>query len=293
MRRQGGAAGIDQLREAGFTDVAVAGLVRRGMIERRHRGVYVDALAPLAARGQLFAALLACGETAFISHRTAAAIHGLRPLNVHQIEVTVTSGHTPPRREGMIVHRTTRTPLPDETRVLDGLRIASPSRTLVDLAARESDQELARLIAEAARRKLLHLARIEDSIVHRPRATRIAALREALARYRPAHSDKSRFERDFAAWLTEHPEIPEPLRNVLLDHRFELDFFWPEHRLVVETDGEPYHLTPEELERDRLKDAYLQRHDIKVLRVSGFRFEHDQSGILEDLLALTKSARAA
>jgi very-short-patch-repair endonuclease len=62
---------------------------------------------------------------------------------------------------------------------------------------------------------------------------------------------------------------------------------------VVETDGEPYHLTPEELERDRLKDAYLQRHDIKVIRVTGFRFEHDRSGILDDLLALTKSARAA
>jgi hypothetical protein len=293
MRGQGGAASIAQLRAAGFTDAGVRGLVNRGVIERRHQGVYVTKLASLQPRGHLFAALLACNESAFISHRTAAAIHGLRPLNVHQVEVTITSGHTPPRREDMIVHRTSRAPLPGETRGFDGLRIASPSRTLVDLAVYENPQELARLVADAARRRLLDLRCIEASIAHRPRVAGADELRAALRGYRPTPVDKSTFEREFAHWLAQHPEIPPPQRNVVLDHRFELDFFWPEHRLVVETDGAPYHLTPDELERDHLKDAYLQRRDIKAIRVTGFRFEHDRSGILEDLVAMTKSARAA
>jgi hypothetical protein len=148
-----------------------------------------------------------------------------------------------------------------------------------------------------ARHKQLDLTRVEASIAHRPRAAGIENLRDALRRYGPAHSphivDRSWLERNVAQWLTEHPEIPTPQRNVWLDDRWELDFFWPEHRLVLEIDGEPYHLTPDELERDRLKDTYLQRRDIKVIRVTGFRFDHDRSGILEDLLALTKRARAA
>jgi very-short-patch-repair endonuclease len=293
MRRQGGAVGIAQLREAGFTDEAVKGLVARGLVARRHRGVYVDALAPLAVRGHLFAALLACHETAFLSHRTAAALHGLRALNVRAIEVTVVAEHTP-RHKGLIVHRTSRTPLPDEIRSFDGLRIASPSRTLVDLGARENTRELARLIAETARRKQLDLTRIEASIAHRPRAAGIEKLQEALQRYRPPDPDaKSNLERDFAQWLTTHPEIPAPQRNVWLEDHWELDFFWPEHQLVVETDGEPYHLTPDELERDRIKDAYLQRQNIRVIRVTGFRFEHDRSGIINDLRALTNQTRAA
>jgi hypothetical protein len=128
MRRQAGAASTAQLHASGLGDNAIARLVARRVIERRHRAVYVDALAPLASRGHLFAALLACNETAFISHRTAAAIHGLRPLNVHAIEVTVVADHTP-RHDGFIVHRTSRVPLPGEVRELDGLRIATPSRT--------------------------------------------------------------------------------------------------------------------------------------------------------------------
>jgi hypothetical protein len=294
MRRQGGAASTVQLYAGGFDDNGIARLVARRVIERRHQGVYVSALAPLLPRGALFAALLACNDTAFLSHRTAAGLHGLRPLNVRTIEATITSGHTPRRREGIIVHRTSRAPLTDETRVFDGLRLASPSRTLVDLAGRETHAELARLIAETARRKQLDLARVEASIAHRPRAAGIENLKHALERYHPPGPDaKSNLERDFAAWLATHPEIPAPQRNVWLDDRWELDFFWPEHRLVVETDGEPYHLTPDELERDRIKDAYLQRQGIRVIRVTGFRFEHDRSGIIDDLRALTKQARAA
>jgi hypothetical protein len=294
MRRQGGAASTVQLYAGGFNDNGIARLVARRVIERRHQGVYVSALAPLLPRGELFAAVLACNDTAFVSHRTAAALHGLRSLNVRAIEVTITSGHTPRRRDGLIVHRTSRQPLPDEVRVFDGMRLASFSRTLVDLAGRETHQELARLITETARKKALDLKRIEASIAHRPRAAGIEKLKKVLERYQPPDPDaKSNLERDVAAWLATHPEIPAPLRNVWLDDRWELDFFWPEHRLVLETDGEPYHLTPDELERDRIKDAYLQRQNIKVIRVTGFRFDHDRSGILEDLRALTNQTRAA
>jgi hypothetical protein len=260
---------------------------------RRHRGVYVDALTKITQRGQLLGALLALGETAFLSRRTALALYGVRLVNLHEIEVTVVAGHTP-HHEGLCVHRTTVTPDEDEIRTVNGLTCASPSLALVETAARETDHELDRLIAELARRRLLDIEQIDQVIARRKGLRGVRRLRAALSRYRPPAGDPadnaSSFERGFAAWLhDEHPEIPPPQRNVRLGP-WELDFYWPAHQLVVETDGDQYHRTPQELERDRLKDVWLQRHDHRVIRVTEFRFSHDRPGILGDLEAMVRAA---
>jgi uncharacterized protein DUF559 len=243
-------------------------------------------------RSRLLGALFAVGETAFLSRRTALGLHGVRVVNAFEIEVTLPTGHTP-RHRGLHVHRTRVTPDEDEIRLLDGLRVASPSLALVETAGRESERELDRLIAELARRRLLDLDQISAAIEHRRGLPGLPRLRAALARYRPAVGDPaetaSALERDFATWLAEHPEIPSPQRNVRLGP-WEVDFLWPAQRLVVETDGAQYHLTPQELERDRVKDAWLQRHGHRVLRVTEFRFAHDRPGILEDLGEMVRAA---
>ena len=46
----------------------------------------------------------------------------------------------------------------------------------------------------------------------------------------------------------------------------EVDFFWPEQRLIVETDGRGTHLTPAAFERDRARDARLLALGYRVLR---------------------------
>jgi len=286
--------GIEQLRELGLSDRQVGLLVRQGRLIRRHRGVYSDALTKPTQRGRLLAALLAVGESAFLSRRTALGLYGARAVNVFDIEVTVVAEHTP-RHQGLHVHRTTIAPADGELRVVNGLRAASPSLALVETAARETPRELDRLIAELARRRLLDLEQIDAVIARRTRLRGIPRLRAALARYRPpdnARQDttgESGFERDFALWLAEHPEIPPPQRYVRLGP-WELDFYWPAQHLVVETDGDPYHRTPQELERDRLKDTWLQRHDHRVIRVTEFRFAHDRRGILDDLTAMVEAA---
>jgi len=259
---------------------------------RRHRGVYADALVKPTRRGRLLGAQLALGDESFLSRRTALGVARARAINLREIEVTVVAEHTP-RHSGLVVHRTSIEPLADEVRVIDGLRVASPSLALVETAGRESDAELDRLIAELARRRLLDLERIDAAIARRRGLRGIARLRAALARYRPPAGDPaqraSAFERGFAAWLSEHPEIPAPERNVRLGP-WEVDFHWPAQRVVAETDGDQYHRTPQELERDRVKDAWLQRHGVKVIRVTEFRFAHDRAGILSDLVAMLWAA---
>ncbi len=292
-RRQDGVFAIEQLYALGVSDDRLALLVAQGRLRRRYRGVYVDALTTPTPRAELLAAQLALGPTAFLSHRTAAALHGLRPLNVRAIEVTVIADHTP-RRGGLTVRRTVDAPDPSEIRTRGALRVSSPARMIIELASRESRTELDRLVADCARRRLLQLEGIDAALRRRGRVPGLAKLRAALEHYRPAPVDASTLERDVAAWLATHPDIPTPERNVRLgDGRWEVDFLWPAQRLVLETDGSPYHLTPSELERDRVKDAWLQRHGYRVLRVTDFRFAHDRSGILEDLRALVGGRRAA
>jgi hypothetical protein len=284
--------GTEQLYALGFSAREANRLVDGGAFIRRHRGVLLDARAPATQRGQLFAALLAFGTGAFLSHRTAAALHCLRAINVRAIEVTVVSGHTP-KHPGLIAHRTSVTPRPDEIRTRDGLSFSSVARLLIELAPREPRAELDRLIAEAARRRNLDLERIEQTIARHPRRPGAAELRAALDAYEPSPNDKSRLERAFADWLATLPDIPAPQRNIKLAGRWEIDFYWPAQSLAVELDGRPYHLLPADQERDRVKDVWLQRHAISIVRVTEFRLEHDRAGVEADLRHFLANDRAA
>jgi very-short-patch-repair endonuclease len=84
--------------------------------------------------------------------------------------------------------------------------------------------------------------------------------------------------------LAQHPEIPEPQRNIYI-HGWEIDCYWPEHKLAVELDGRPYHIAVKDMEKDRVKDAKLLRLGIRTLRITDTRFELDPLGVLDDLLA--------
>jgi very-short-patch-repair endonuclease len=46
------------------------------------------------------------------------------------------------------------------------------------------------------------------------------------------------------------------------------DFRWPQHRLVVEADGAEWHDNPTAREDDAERQALLERHGERVLRVT-------------------------
>ena len=64
----------------------------------------------------------------FFSHRTAAALYGLRELSVRRLELTVVAAHTP-KRSPLRVHRVSEAPPADEIRLRDGLNVSSPTAT--------------------------------------------------------------------------------------------------------------------------------------------------------------------
>jgi Protein of unknown function (DUF559) len=81
--------------------------------------------------------------------------------------------------------------------------------------------------------------------------------------------------------------LPEPLVNCSLtapDHPHIVpDFYWPTHRLIVETDGWETHRTRAAFEQDRARDAALQADGWRVVR---FTWREDVKVIQRRLQAL-------
>jgi very-short-patch-repair endonuclease len=67
-----------------------------------------------------------------------------------------------------------------------------------------------------------------------------------------------------------------------------VDVCWPQWKLVVELDGEPFHNNPRRFETDRIRDATLQKHDLRVLRVTGNRLDNQPDHVVADILALRR-----
>jgi very-short-patch-repair endonuclease len=292
--RQLGVVTLEQLYALGFSYQQIKRRLGAGRLNRVHHNVYAVGHQHLSDRAHLFAALLTFGPEAFLSHRTAAGVWKLRAINLHEIEVTLpgTGGR---HRDDLIVHRTGAEPHPADIRTHGDLRVSSVPRTLIELAAREKPAELERLVTVAVQKSLLPLhradgrERLEAALARHARYPGMAKLTAALAVYRRTESSKSGLERAFDRLLAQHPELPDPQRNIYIDV-WEIDRFWPAQNLAVELDGRPYHVAANAMERDRIKDAFLLRHGITPLRFTDFRVEHDLPGILRDLRHFLKNA---
>jgi hypothetical protein len=282
--RQQGVIARRQLLQLGLGRNQIEHLLANHRLHPLHRAVYAVGHTRLVPDAHLRAALLACGPAAFLSHRTAAAVLGLRPLSLRAIEVTI-PGPKVNRRRGLIVHRTVSVPHPHELRRERDLRISSVPRLLIELAAVESQQELERLIVESNRRHLLHPDRAAAALERHRRRPGVGRLSRALAGYMRGPDRKSGLERAFDRLLARTPDIPQPQRNLRWGI-WELDCYWPEQRVALELDGRNYHDALANMERDRFKDAKLLAAGIRPMRVTDRRFEADSEGVLADLRAV-------
>ena len=278
--RQFGVISLTQLRRAGLTDDEVQGWVKRRRLLPLHRGVFAVGHRRLVPHAQLVAALLAAGPDAFLSHRTAAAVWGLRDITTRRIDLTVPRV----RRQSRGVLRLHYAADTTDITTRNGLRVSSVPRMLIELAPRETRRELDRLITAAVRKGILDLEKMQAALIRHARRPGLRKLKAALGDYLPRPDRKSGLEIAFDELLAEHPEIPPPQRNVYIDG-WEIDCYWPEQRLAVELDGRPYHIAVRDMEKDRLKDAKLLRIGIRVLRITDARFEYDRRGVYSDLVA--------
>jgi hypothetical protein len=194
----------EQLRAAGFTDNEVKGRIKRGHLLPLHRGVYAVGHRRLARHAHLVAALLATGPDAFLSHRTAAAVWGLREITTPRTDVTV-PGRGRRRRGSLIVHCSRDS---EGVTIRSDLRVSSVPRMLIELAPREPRRELDRLITQSVRKGILDLEKMQVVLARYSRRPGLANLRVALQEYLPKPDRKSGLEVAFDRLLAQHPEIP-------------------------------------------------------------------------------------
>jgi very-short-patch-repair endonuclease len=283
--RQHGVVSTAQLRAAGLGAGAIEHRVLRRRLVRLHRGVYAVGHARLTARGRLWAAVLACGGryAAVVSHRSAAAVWELAPPAT-LVEVTTLrhSRSTPTVR----VHRTASLHGQDIHRGHDGLPVTTVARTLLDLAAILSPTRLERACHQAELQRRLDMTAVDDVLERAGTGRGSRRLRKAIDQLAAtgAQATRSELEIRFLSLIAQ-ARLPRPLVNATVQG-LEVDFLWPTHDLVVETDGAATHLTATAFEADRRRDAILQVAGLRVLRVTWRQLTEHPDAIERSLRAL-------
>jgi hypothetical protein len=251
--RQGGVVADYQLLELGFGRGAIKHWLRVARLHVIHRGVYAFGHRHVGARGRLWAALLAYGPEAVISHRDAAKLWGVRPNSRTPVDVTV-PGRTRTRRKGINVHRV-RHLEPRDVTALDGIPVTTLARTLLDLAEVVPEDHVAKAMEQAERRRLLDLRALEELLDRSPGRRGQRPLRSILRDAALEPGIREELERRFAR-LVQEAGLSRPLFNTLVEG-YEVDAYWPDAKLIVELDGYEFHRTRKSFEADRQRDATL------------------------------------
>jgi uncharacterized protein DUF559 len=273
-----------------MSDSAIRNANEAGRLHPVFRGVYALGRRQIDKRGRLFAATLACGEGAVISHRSVAALMGLLDKGPASIDV-IALGRQGVSIDGIRPHDVRR-PQPWETGTFDGIPCTSPARTFVDLAGVVGTRTLRSAFERAAARKLLDVEAIGLSVGDggRPGTPALRGLLEEWRGAAPVLAEgrlKSPLEAKVLPLVAKRG-LPMPRNNApveLVTGRIEVDFLWPEHRFVLEADSRAFHATDVAAERDRWRDRELMRVGYSTMRVTWQEAESEAAAVGDAIAA--------
>lgn len=232
------------------------------------------------------AAVLACGDGAILSHRSAAGLLDLQPDRRPKVEVSSKSrcGY---RQPGIELHRGKTLGAADAT-LTHGIPVTTVERTLLDLAGVVDRRRLERAVERAEILRTLDMARVAAVLAHADGRRGVAKLRAVVADLKPRQPTHSELERRMLE-LCALSALPIPSANTLVDTpsgTIEVDFLWRRHSLVVETDGYETHGTRSQFERDRRRDQLLMLAGYRVVRFTWRQLAGDPRGVASTLHSL-------
>lgn len=280
--RQHGVVARGQLRALGMSDRTIDGRLGRGQLHEVFRSVYVVGVRRISRKGRWMAAVLAAGEEAVLSHRSAARLWQLLPPASECVDVACLPGRIV-RRKGIVSHEALIAS--DEWEVVDGIPVTAPFRTIFDLAVVVGERELERAWHEALARELrakVSLPMLLERYPGRRGARRLRALLEASG---PETITRNDFEEAFLALIDAHG-LPRPRMNADLALRgrfFEIDCLWERERVALELDSRGIHGTPKKFESDRQRDRILVAEGWRTMRVTWRQLRDEPEAIVADL----------
>jgi very-short-patch-repair endonuclease len=257
-----GVLSTDELRGCGLSLNAIAVRARNGRLHQVHRGVYAVGHPNVGLEGRFLAAVKACGPTAVLSHFSAAALYELLPWDDRYPEVTTTAARS---HRGIRTHRSSVLAVDDITRH-KGIPITTPARTVVDLAAKLDYRPLRRAVRQALRLvPATQIVKTLDRLGPRRGVTNLARI--LATGHTPTRSELEDAVLDLiVAGGLETPDVNRPL--IVRGRRLVPDFRWPTQRLVLEADGAEWHDDRLAREDDAERQALLEAHGERVLRVT-------------------------
>jgi very-short-patch-repair endonuclease len=261
--RQHGVIAHWQLLRLGFGASAIQRLVASARLHAIHRGVYAVGHASIGANGRFMAAALAGGETAAVSHRSAAALHGI--LDDRRAVIDVVTATKRRARSGLRFHRSALSA--DERTDIDNIPATSLARTLLDIAEVLPRRKLVYALEKAEQLGSFDLVAIEACVARNSGRRGIRPLREAIRDVAPeAEYAHEGLERLFLAFC-QHHELQQPAMNAVVEG-LTVDALWAKQRVIVELDSWAHHRSNRAFEEDRQRDTILTLAGYRVLRVT-------------------------
>jgi predicted transcriptional regulator of viral defense system len=283
--RQHGVVARRQLLALGMKREAIAVRLGAGRLHQLHRGVYSVGHTVLSREGRWMAAVLFCGPDAALSHRSAAALWGLR-RPIESIEVTVP---TKTRSRGSIRRHFAALPA-DEVTERDGIPVTTVPRTLFDIAADHAVDVVEHGLRESERLRLHDDLSLDRLLDRYPRRTGSRTIRECLRRRRelPAGVSREALEARFLAFLDRFG-LPRPRLNAWITlgpHRYQVDCLWSDQKVIVELDGYETHGPWSSFQSDRDRDRRLLAAGYRGPRVTWHQLQAIPDEIATDLRSL-------
>jgi uncharacterized protein DUF559 len=272
--------------ELGFSPKAIKHRIGVGRLHPVARGVYAVGRRQLSREGRWMAAVLACGPGAALSHRSAAALWGLGKEHPDYVEVSVLRG-SGSRLRGIRCHRRPSLPSTEITHH-SNIPLTTPVRTFLDLTTVAGPNTVERAINEADKLGVIDADALRRKLDRHPGEPGVRPLRRILDKHTFRLSDDE-LELLFRP-LAAAAGLPTPLTKQPLNG-FEVDFFWPDLGLVVETDGWRYHRTPSAQTRDALRFQLHTAAGLTPVRFSHYQVKYESPHVLRVLKATAANLR--
>lgn len=249
---------------AELRDDQINGLLRRGRLVKRYRGVYHPAGVALCGRGEALAALLRCPDGAAITGPLPLGLLGVDGFSdADPFDVLLPPG----ARVRGVDFRTRPNASPNSNRTLGKLTLAAPARCLIDSARPAfslSDDLLWTGYDSARWRGVLSTARFVRELEASSARDAGAARWRRLGDERLLRAESPR-ERVLDETLRRFDPAPELQVWVLPKRR--VDFYWRRIRLAIEYLGGHGHGHPQGRQKDVVRDDELERIGVRTVFV--------------------------
>ncbi len=253
-----------QLLDIGLSSGAIRHRYNKGSLIPVHTGVYAVGRLPIRGGDRAFAAVLACGHGAVLSHGSAACLWGLDKRWPTPFEVIVKTAR---RRPGIRTHRVILGRR--DVRSREGIRVTSPARTIFDIAPRLTDRKVKRAVNDLRLAEELRMADLAELLTRLPKHPGASRLRPLVKT--PRGPTRSELEDAFGD-LSARFGLPRAEVNARAAG-YEMDVLFRAERVIVELDGWDFHRTREAFESDRDRDAETLAAGFETVRITWERLK--------------------